>query len=177
MGVTYKLKEEVVEFIIEQKKENPLLSCRRLVDIIRERFQFPISKSSINTVIKNASLSNPIGRTPLGEKKTRKYKIPLEKKNLLNLEPPKPAIPELKSAPPAPGAAVLKSKIKANAATASDKVKAGAGSGDLAKPLYDGIGSVFLKAAEWEIAEKSILGKLLNDSLKQDQLTDIDTGC
>ncbi len=80
MGVIYKLKQEMVDFILTEKKAHSALSCRKLVDIIREKFQMEISKSAINQVIKNASLSNPVGRTPLPDKKTRRFKIPEQKK-------------------------------------------------------------------------------------------------
>jgi hypothetical protein len=78
MGVIYKLKEEVVEFILRQKQENPQISCRKLVDVIQANFQMSVSKSSINTIIKEANLSNPVGRTPLAGK--AQFKIPKEKK-------------------------------------------------------------------------------------------------
>ncbi len=81
MGVVYKLKDEVVEFILRQKQENPNISCRKLVDIIQETFQISVSKSSINIIIKEANLSNPVGRTPAGSKST--FKIPQDKKTEL----------------------------------------------------------------------------------------------
>ena len=180
MGVTYKLKDEIVEFIIRQKRDNPRLSCRGLVDIIQERFQTPVSKSSINSVIKNASLSNPVGRTPLGDKKPRKYKIPTEKKNLFNAKPlaSSPAgLPQSQFEAPAPvSTSAPRSKVKSPIVKAQ-KANTDAVEGKLSgKTLYDGMGSIFLKAAEWEIAEKSILGNLLQDNTKGDQLTDLDTG-
>ena len=173
MGVTYKLKDEMVEFILQQKRDNPLLSCRGLVEVVQERFQTPVSKSSINTVIKNASLSNPIGRTPLGEGKPQKYKIPAEKKFI----PPPPLSQHAQSTtlthPETP-----KPKIKTKpASVVAESGKTNYWLLRSEKPLYDGMGSIFLKAAEWEISEKSILGNLLEDSLSGDQLTDIDTGC
>ena len=179
MGVTYKLRDEIVEFIIQQKKENPRLSCRGLVDVVQEHFQTPVSKSSINTVIKNASLSNPVGRTPLGEQKPRKYKIPSEKKNLFSVEPSQPKAPKPQ---PVPHAAPFKStepktKPITPKSAASGQVKAGGWSNNADRPLYDGIGSLFLKAAEWEITDKSILGNLLDEHKREAQLTDIDTGC
>jgi hypothetical protein len=81
MGVVYKLKDEVVDFILRQKQENPNISCRKLVDIIQETFQISVSKSSINIIIKQANLSNPVGRTPGGPKNA--FKIPQDKKTEL----------------------------------------------------------------------------------------------
>lgn len=163
MGVTYKLKDEIVEFIILQKKENPRLSCRGLVEIIQEKFQVPVSKSSINSVIKNASLSNPVGRTPLGEKKERKFQLPIQKKSILF---PGAPLPE---APPSPSLAKPKPPLAPAKSAASPM--------SFEKPLYDGIGNILLKAAEWEISDKSILGNLLEDNLKAAQLMDLNLGC
>jgi hypothetical protein len=62
MGVTYKLRDEVKEFIIGEKKANPHLSCRGLEEHIEKKFQIKVSKSSINALIKEAGLSAPVGR-------------------------------------------------------------------------------------------------------------------
>ena len=62
MGLVYRLKPEVRNFTIEQKKANPELSCRALISLVEKRFQVKISKSSINAVIKQAGLSMPVGR-------------------------------------------------------------------------------------------------------------------
>ncbi len=64
----YKLKPEIVNFIVEQKKLNSVLSCRRLVPLVAEKFKILISKSLINAVIKEANLSNKVGRTRIREK-------------------------------------------------------------------------------------------------------------
>jgi hypothetical protein len=57
-----KLNEEIKQFIIQQKKTNPKLSCRGLTSLIKERFQVNLSKSLINNVIKQSNLSSPVGR-------------------------------------------------------------------------------------------------------------------
>lgn len=62
MGIVYKLKPEVKEFILEQKKNNPILSCRGIASLLENKFQLKVSKSSINYIIKEAGLSLPIGR-------------------------------------------------------------------------------------------------------------------
>jgi hypothetical protein len=62
MGVTYKLKPEVKEFILEQKKLNPALGCRSLTALVENKFQVKLSKSSINAIIKGAGMSMPVGR-------------------------------------------------------------------------------------------------------------------
>ncbi len=62
MGITHKLKPEIIDFIFEQKKTNVNISCRELSILINDRFQKEVSKSSINTIIKNIGLIMPVGR-------------------------------------------------------------------------------------------------------------------
>ena len=88
MGVIYKLKDEVIEYILRQKRENPRISCRKLAIIIEENFHVLVSKSSINAVIKDAQLSSPVGRTPADLSKSKKFSIPKEKKTQLFGSPP-----------------------------------------------------------------------------------------
>ncbi|MEI8013140.1 MAG: hypothetical protein WCI27_11805, partial [Candidatus Omnitrophota bacterium] len=78
MGVTYKLRKDVVDLIIDKKKEEPSLSCRKIVAIVRETFQLDVSKSSINAVIKEYNLSNPVGRAS-----SKNFFIPKNKKEQL----------------------------------------------------------------------------------------------
>ena len=70
MGIIYKLKPQIKDYILEQKRANPTLSCRSLVALAENKFQIKVSKSSINAIIKNAGLSMPIGRRP----KKRRHK-------------------------------------------------------------------------------------------------------
>ena len=62
MGVIYKLKPEVKDFILEEKKVNPQVSCRNLAKLVQEKFNISLSKSSINLIFKEAGLSMPVGR-------------------------------------------------------------------------------------------------------------------
>ncbi|NCB50138.1 MAG: helix-turn-helix domain-containing protein [Alphaproteobacteria bacterium] len=81
MGVIYKLKQEVIDHIIAQKKENPELSCRQIAKMASDRFDVDISKSSVNTILKRSQLSSDIGRRSVRQKrKTRQFQIPPERK-------------------------------------------------------------------------------------------------
>lgn len=82
MGVVYKLKQEVIDFIILKKKEAPSVSCRKLVDIIKTNFNLDVSKSSVNLVIKEYALSSPVGRRPV-HKAPKNFLIPQDKKEQL----------------------------------------------------------------------------------------------
>jgi len=62
MANYYKLTEEIKTFILHQKMADPNLSCRKLVNLIFEHFQVKLSKSLINSVIKENDLSKPVGR-------------------------------------------------------------------------------------------------------------------
>jgi len=64
MGVIYKLKPEIREFILREKELNPHLSCRKFVSLIEKKFKITLSKSHINSIIKSAGLSSSKGRTP-----------------------------------------------------------------------------------------------------------------
>ncbi|MCX5693756.1 MAG: hypothetical protein NT014_01280 [Candidatus Omnitrophica bacterium] len=75
MGVTHKLKPEVLSFIIENKQNNPTLSCRHLTSLVLEQLHIKVSKSSINAVFKEKNLSMPIGRRP--KPKKRKFNMPV----------------------------------------------------------------------------------------------------
>ncbi|MDI6759108.1 MAG: hypothetical protein QMD94_05505, partial [Candidatus Omnitrophota bacterium] len=62
MGIIHKLKPEIIDFILKQKKININISCRELSSLINDKFQKEVSKSSINTIIKNIGLSMSVGR-------------------------------------------------------------------------------------------------------------------
>jgi hypothetical protein len=81
MGVTYKLKQEVIDLIVQKKKEDPSLSCRKLAVLLEEAFHLNVSKSSINAVIKEFKLSSPVGRKSINP--TKNFYIPPEKKQQL----------------------------------------------------------------------------------------------
>ncbi len=63
MAKYYKLNEEIKQFIIQQKKADPELSCRNLVPLVKEHFQISLSKSLINNdIIWQEGLSHAANR-------------------------------------------------------------------------------------------------------------------
>lgn len=107
MGVVYKIKSEIKAFVLEKKKENPSLSCRKVTQLVEEQFKNKISKSSINAIFKESGLSMPVGRRL---KKRRRPSLKLQialptlepTEKLIQLSPsetkielPAPARPEL----------------------------------------------------------------------------------
>ncbi len=82
MGVTYKLRQDIVDFIVQTKKSDPALSCRGLVGVVKKNFDVDVSKSSVNAVIKHFELSGPIGRHSLF-KAPKNFAIPKDKKDIL----------------------------------------------------------------------------------------------
>ena len=68
MASYYKLTEEIKTFILHHKMTDPNLSCRKLVNLIFEHFQVKLSKSLINSVIKENDLSKPVGRGRIKER-------------------------------------------------------------------------------------------------------------
>lgn len=80
MGVTYKLREEVVSFIISQRQNNPLFSCRQLAELVSQQFGIRLSKSSVHDVLKESGAVTPRGRKPKD-----KFQIPIEKKKQIQV--------------------------------------------------------------------------------------------
>ena len=68
MNNKYKLNQEIVQFIVNQKKTSPSISCRSFVVLIEQKFSIKLSKSLINNVIKENNLSSPIGRRQIKAK-------------------------------------------------------------------------------------------------------------
>lgn len=62
MSNFYKITPEIREFIINQKRANPVLSCRGMVALIDKSFSLKLSKSMINNIIKESKLNSPVGR-------------------------------------------------------------------------------------------------------------------
>jgi len=84
MGVIYKLRPEIVEYITTFKKNNSKIGCRELALIVSNKFNIEVSKSSINTILKQFELSGIVGR-PAKQDIKKKFTIPAEtKKQLLN---------------------------------------------------------------------------------------------
>ncbi|MDP3142576.1 MAG: helix-turn-helix domain-containing protein [Candidatus Omnitrophota bacterium] len=97
MGVIYKTKGQIKDFILEAKKADSNLSCRQLAPLIQEKFGISLSKSTINNLFKAANLSAPVGRKSLKEKAV-----------LLAVEQPKPVVEEMPElAPTAPSQPLL----------------------------------------------------------------------
>lgn len=80
MGVIHKLKNDVIDFIVQEKKTSPFIGCRQLADMVSNKFQTKISKSSVNEILKNAQLSSPVGRRVRKKEAAPKFEIPPEKK-------------------------------------------------------------------------------------------------
>ena len=151
MGIIHKLRPEIENFIIGQKKEDSAISCRGLVLLVEKKFQVSISKSSINSIFKKAGLSMPVGRRP--KKKRRKLEICLQPeviKSLTAIEAKAPLPTEIKLEEPPiqePEAAAVPVEEKPAPAPAKETVEVKVG-----LPLErECIGAVLLKAVEYLI--------------------------
>src|SRR3989338_952162 len=168
MGVVYKLKKEIVDFIINEKKLNPSLGCRNLVGLIEAKFQAKISKSAINGVIKSAQLSSSIGRKPLAVKISslrHSERSPKgEVKNLIkeypSLDPPQ----ELQQSQKEEILRFAQNDRKTPFRNSPDK-----------GVLCDGAGCFFLKAAQWELFRRPMLGKIISNYVGPELISDADT--
>jgi hypothetical protein len=149
MGVIYKLKEEVVHFIISQRQNNPLASCRELAESASQKFNLHLSKSSVHDVLKESGIITPRGRKP-----RIKFEIPQEKKKLIALPPePESKINLI--------ADVVESKAPVQAVPAEEVIVLPPKADAEVSAEYEGAGKVFLKAVFWD------LGIFSEDNIKE----------
>lgn len=59
MGVSYKITDEVLRFIMAQKTANPKISCQDISDEIFKQFQVKVSKSSVHDALKQQGIITP----------------------------------------------------------------------------------------------------------------------
>lgn len=189
MGVIHKLKDEIVSSIIQRKKEDPSLSCRQLADLISQQYQIKLSKSSINAILKNVLLSSAVGRRASQEQKPKKFQIPSQKKRQL-LENMPASIPEASGEIPTMAPAPSEKKALPEE-TPRPKSKPSFKKERLLEEIqalrvqrttrtgrrYEGLGYIFLKAAEWEISKTSILAGLLRRYIKEPLPTNFNEIC
>ncbi len=163
MGVVHKLQDEVRDFILAQKKIFPQISCRKLSDVVFQKFQLIVSKSSISSVLKSANLNSPIGRHSLSgdarpafaKTEIKKFKIPQHKKSQIFLDKNLPFVEEKK---------VLVGQEMSNLENVPEQ-KSMVQAIESKGTLVQNAGVIFLKAAEWKLAGGSIFGKILKDEL------------
>ncbi len=142
MGVTYKLKDEVVQYILELKQANALLSCRLLAEGVQNQFGLHLSKSSVHEVLKDANISSSRGRKPKDS-----FAIPKEKKQLIQANLTKALAPLVKPIiPPIPSQHVVQ-------AARVDEIS-------------KGIGEIFIKATFWDLCPYHTLGIKSFDDFK-----------
>jgi hypothetical protein len=216
MGVVYKLTDHVIAYILQLKKEDSLLSCRSLAQMASEKFSIPISKSSVNTLLKNAQLSNTVGRPSGKAVKLQKFKIPTEKKEAIreNLnrntaeeileKVPKIAKPDLnlsKKAPvfqknpppklsiesfkgnqsegvsPAPKEELAISRKEETRALIETVKESRITSSEPKGHLYNGMGIILLKAAEWEMTDKPFLANLIKKYIQGPLTNNFEESC
>jgi len=160
MGVTYKLRDEVVQFIISQRQSNPLFSCRQLAESASQKFGLNLSKSSVHDVLKESGIITPRGRKPKD-----KFEIPQDKKKQIQV-----SLSQVKLL--APPAEPQQSTFNSPPVILSEAKPASPAGGDLDSssqndkeetftlprendmknsPEYDGAGRIFFKAALWDL--------------------------
>ncbi len=143
MGFIYKLTEDVVQFILDQKQKSPELSCRELVELVADGIQRDISKSSVHEVLKQAHLTTR-------RKYKNKFQIPAQKKaQLLAGLPPLPdgkdGAPTLLPDPGLKPRAVLPPPVAKPVKIQETLAPMQGG------PAQAGAGAIFLKAAFWDL--------------------------
>lgn len=185
MGVTHKLKQEVISFIIDQKRGNPKLGCREIAEITSDKFLIKISKSSVNSIIKNSNLSNSVGRpNKILDDKNKKFQIPSEKKQQISKELHKIPLPIIKNSKNeeiselsnkkslklepdnspkiiVETEKILKNPEKLNLSLNSSETKKMTNSANTININFKFAGLIFLKLVFWENMGEEFLGNLL----------------
>jgi len=153
MGVTYKLRDEVVQFIINQRQGDPLVSCRQLAESASQKFGLHLSKSSVHDVLKESGIATPRGRKP-----KNRFEIPQEKKKQIQSN-----LSKIKLLPSSidPQPVERESKDLHLPVVLNDKTEASKTMEQLLvfpqkeamkiSPEYQGAGRIFLKAALWDL--------------------------
>lgn len=176
MGVVHKLKEEILEYILYQKKDNPKLSCRALVNIVCQKFNVIVSKSSINTVLKNAQLSSPVGRRNNGHDSLGTALQRQEQQKELDVfhDPEKDAFALVGTTEKKTQDEEKKKEITYHDTREKYAFKKAHLNNSLQKGrLYDGMGCFFLKAAEWDLMNGVTFGNILEQQAKGPSFQDI----
>ncbi len=183
MGVVHKLQDEVRDFILAQKKDFPQISCRKLSDVVFEKFQLVVSKSSIGSVLKSANLNSPIGRHSLSlneqrifaKKDLKKFKIPPEKKIQIVPVPKSVSVTEVKKhSVVLPVAQSVSSGQKGSILKEKQMIQVPKEVSQKKEIFLERAGFIFLKAVEWEFAGGSILAKIFKDELGSSLDVDFD---
>lgn len=181
MGVVYKFKKEVIDFVLQQKRMDHDLGCRQLAILASEKFKIQVSKSSINAIIKNANLSNSVGRPASDEPLPKKFQIPSRKKQQLLADVrkvkieqkplPVNVLPHPEKVPaaepqrrgfsssrrePIGQATFLRHVESSRARRAQNK-----------GVMREGMGCIFLKAAQWQLSRTSVLGGLFRKHISE----------
>jgi hypothetical protein len=156
MGVIYKLKDEVVHFIVSQRQGDPLLSCRQLAESASQQFGVRFSKSSVHDVLKESGVVTPRGRKPKD-----KFQIPIEKKQQIQTSLSKvmlQSVPSLELLTPKNGDLSIPPKGDLLIPQSVDSQTQPLQKGD----IYEGAGRIFIKAALWD------LGLFSEDNISED---------
>ncbi len=102
MGVVYKLTQEIVDFIINSKKQDNNLSLNATVQKVQETFNKKVSKSAVHEIFKEAGLTSLRG----SKSKTKL----IATSPLPSIRPPVLSAPTLKLEPPPLATAITQEK-------------------------------------------------------------------
>lgn len=189
MGVVYKFRKEVIDFVLQQKRTDHDLGCRQLAVLTSEKFKIQVSKSSVNAIIKNANLSNVVGRPVSSEPAPKKFQIPSQKKQQLLDEvrkvkiesikiEQKPLNPALEPEQPGKTPVIESRKRGFSQAVFSRHVEnMRARRSQIKGVMREGMGCIFLKAAQWQLSKSSVLGGLLRKHIQGSVPAQFDAFC
>lgn len=61
MAIPYKLKPDIIALVVKTSQDNPKLGCRKLAALLHKQAKITLSKSSISSILKGASINKPVG--------------------------------------------------------------------------------------------------------------------
>lgn len=172
MGVVHKLQDEVRDFILAEKKALSQISCRKLSDVVFQKFHIVVSKSSISAILKSANLNSPVGRhsfsvveqKKLVPKIEKKFKIPQQKKNEIFSSPKKESLE--KEILPVEKKPVKPQNVPQKITLVPVLQKQ--------RTAVPNAGAIFFNAVEWKLAGGSILSKVLKEEMRGFNNVDFD---
>lgn len=183
MGVTHKLKPEVIDFIVQQKKSFPNISCRHLSEVVSTTFKIKVSKSSINSVLQESHLSSPVGRRQIHgsennvivKKPAGQFKIPEQRKKEILQRPQPPEITKVIVPEPTKTKEPLGEKAPVVGVAKMSNLnlavpKPSLEPSPVAVETIENAGVIFLQAAQWDLAGGSILGKMIKEEFNGEAL-------
>ena len=172
----YKIKPEIRDFVVKEAGECPELGCRKLANLVQEKFGLEVSKSSISAILKEGGLSKPVGRrrsggegaaTAAGGEGEKSSPYQGEARRGLIVEE-KPLLAKIEREISLAPRIIENDKLSLVVQNENRQVQIIPGEEKIPPSPVFGLGCWFLKAAELCLCGLQAFSALLSSSLKED---------